>query len=248
MESSLPHKKQSGFTLIELLISLILGLLMLGAVGAVYIGSKRTYSERDTLSLVQENGRIAIQMLEYGISPAGYPAIDDFDPFVHDNDATVDGATAADSDKIGIRFSPGLIAGTLGYVRDCLGNENADVEFIESLFTVKDGNLRCSARAVPSGDRDKPVEDQVKPGSPQPIAEGVESMQIRYGVLTGAGDEEILELFTADQVNDWKQVISVKIELAIESPKETDPFAGKARTFSTTIPLRNRIPLPDQEK
>lgn len=234
----------SGFTLIELLISLILGLLILGAVGTVYVGSKRTYSERDTLSLVQENGRIAIQLLEYGISPAGYPAVDDIDPFLHN--ATKDGETIDEftkvsipADSIGIKFFPVSVGEQDGYKRDCLGSDKKRGEFIENIFSIKNGKLYC--------------EGSGNPGRIQPIAEGVESMQIQYGVVTKAltaADEDTIELFNATRLNadnTWEQVISVKIDLRLESPKDKDPFQGKARIFSTTIPLRNRIPLPEQD-
>ena len=220
----------------------MLGILIIGAVGAVYISSKRTYSERDTLSLVQENGRIAIQLLEYGISPAGYPAVDHLDPFLHN--ATKDGVVTVGevslpADSIGIKFFPKSVGDQGGYQQDCLGSKNHNGTYIENIFSIKDGKLYC--------------EGSSNPGRPQPIAEGVESMDIEYGVLTkalAAEDKDFIQMFNATQINadgTWKQVISVKIGLNIESPKETDPFEGKARTFSTTIPLRNRIPLLEQD-
>lgn len=246
--NSLYSKKASGFTLIELLISLILGLLILGAVGAVYIGSKRTYSERDTLSLVQENGRIAIQLLEYGISPAGYPAVDNFDPFIHN--ATIDNVQSQlidgqpkqfEADRIGIKFFPASVGAQDGYSRDCLGSDKKSGEFVENSFSIEGGKLYCKGSSN---------------ANRQPIAEGVQSMKIQYGVLNTTVTPEIIELFNATTLNDkdtWEQVISVKIELGIETPKETDYCKQhpetepcKARIFSTTIPLRNRIPLPEQ--
>jgi len=61
-----------GFTLIELLVSLVLGLIVIGGVGAVMTNSKKNYEIQDYRSRMQENARFALHFLSYDIRMAGY--------------------------------------------------------------------------------------------------------------------------------------------------------------------------------
>ncbi len=92
------------------------------------------------------------------------------------------------------------------------------------------------------------------------LVEGVESMQILYGVDTDTGDDipSVNVYVTADQVGDrWNDVVSVRISLLMRSFEEnvvpedtTFTFYGADGTstdgrirhvYSTTITLRNRV-------
>lgn len=92
----------------------------------------------------------------------------------------------------------------------------------------------------------------------QELVEGVESVQIVYGEDTD-GDHIVDQWVTADQVADWRNVISVQIDLLVRSlnpvlaadePQDIT-FNGASFTaqdgylrypFSVTVALRNRIP------
>ncbi len=63
---------QRGLTLIELMIAMILGLLILLAVLYIFQGSRKTYGYNEELSRVQENGRIAIDIINNDLRMAGY--------------------------------------------------------------------------------------------------------------------------------------------------------------------------------
>jgi len=64
--------KQSGLSLVELMVAVTIGLVLLTGVLQIYLGSKQTYRMQDALSRLQENGRIAVEMLQRDIRPAGY--------------------------------------------------------------------------------------------------------------------------------------------------------------------------------
>jgi len=64
--------RQSGLSLVELMVAVTIGLVLLTGVLQIYLGSKQTYRIQDALSRLQENGRIAIEMLQRDIRPAGY--------------------------------------------------------------------------------------------------------------------------------------------------------------------------------
>jgi type IV pilus assembly protein PilW len=61
----------AGFTLIELMIAMLLGLVVIGAVGSVFLAGQQTYRSNEALSDVQESSRIAFEMLTRDIRNAG---------------------------------------------------------------------------------------------------------------------------------------------------------------------------------
>lgn len=63
---------QTGFSLIELMIGMTLGLIVLGAVLYVFAGNRTSYRHQESLSLVQESGRFALELLARDIRMAGY--------------------------------------------------------------------------------------------------------------------------------------------------------------------------------
>lgn len=63
---------QYGVTFIELLVALTLGVLLLGGIIHVYLGTKTTYQVTEGLSRLQENTRFSIDMMARDIRMAGY--------------------------------------------------------------------------------------------------------------------------------------------------------------------------------
>lgn len=64
--------KQWGVTFIELMVAMVLGLLLLGGIIHVYLGTKTTYQVTEGMSRMQENTRFSIDMLARDIRMAGY--------------------------------------------------------------------------------------------------------------------------------------------------------------------------------
>lgn len=93
----------------------------------------------------------------------------------------------------------------------------------------------------------------------QPVVEGVESMQVLYGIDTSE-DRTANSYVTASEVPDWGRVVSVRISLLVRSPERSQTFstlhdfnvgytritpteAGRVRqVYSTTVGIRNRLP------
>lgn len=63
---------QTGLTLIELMIGLVIGLIVIGAVLYVFLGSRLTYKYNDAMGRIQENGRIAIDMISQDLRMTGF--------------------------------------------------------------------------------------------------------------------------------------------------------------------------------
>ena len=68
------HKEMSGFSLIEMMIAMVLGLIVLGAAIAVFQSNQRTYSANEGLNRIQENARVAYEMLSRDIRSIGSSA------------------------------------------------------------------------------------------------------------------------------------------------------------------------------
>jgi len=71
MDRRCNRPRQLGVTLVELLIALVLGLLLLGAVGQVYLLNRATFMTQELQGLMQESGRFALEFLARDARMAG---------------------------------------------------------------------------------------------------------------------------------------------------------------------------------
>lgn len=96
-------------------------------------------------------------------------------------------------------------------------------------------------------------------GAAEEVVEGVESMQVLYGVDLN-GNRQVDEYRTALQVTDWQQVVSVRVGLLFRTPEESageldsrqydvigtriNPVDDRRlrKVAVTTVALRNRLP------
>ena len=253
--------REAGVTLVELMVAMVLGLLLLGGVVSVYISGKQSNTARDGWSLLQENGRAAIRMLESGIAAAGYPRSEDSialvvsDGDVPDWSNTFLTADGTPGDRVTVAFSPRDECGPGEYFScDCLGQATILASVVNSYY-LEDGRLMCRGSS----------------GGAQPLVENVDAFQVRYGVDTD-GDGVVDGAYrpaTDLAADDWAQVIAVQIGLVVNSampvrdvPEDapaplrvldfeytapTGPINGRLarRVFTSTIPLRNRADLCD---
>lgn len=65
-------RRQLGLSLIELMIGLVIGLIIVGAVLYVFLGSRLTYQYNDAMGRIQENGRIAIDLISQDLRMTGF--------------------------------------------------------------------------------------------------------------------------------------------------------------------------------
>ena len=64
--------KSRGFGLVELMIAITIGLILLGGIGYVYLGSQQTFRTQDDFSRIQENVRYALDQVGMDVRMAGY--------------------------------------------------------------------------------------------------------------------------------------------------------------------------------
>ena len=67
---------QRGFTLIELMVALVLGLLVIGAAGGIFLQNRRVYGSTEAINRIQENQRSSFELLTRDIrEAAGNPCV-----------------------------------------------------------------------------------------------------------------------------------------------------------------------------
>jgi type IV pilus assembly protein PilW len=69
---SAPFLRQNGFSLVELMISLVLGGLVIAAVGTVYLGSRQSFRTQDAMGRMQEGARYAFETLSVDLRQVGF--------------------------------------------------------------------------------------------------------------------------------------------------------------------------------
>ena len=64
-------RMQGGFTLIELMVALLLGLLVVGAAGSLFLSNRRVYGSTEAVNRIQESQRTAFELMARDIREAG---------------------------------------------------------------------------------------------------------------------------------------------------------------------------------
>jgi type IV pilus assembly protein PilW len=60
-----------GFSLVELMIAMVLGLLVVGAAGGLFLANRKVYGSTETVNRIQENGRAAFEIMSRDLREAG---------------------------------------------------------------------------------------------------------------------------------------------------------------------------------
>ena len=248
---------QRGFTLIEITIAITIGLLMLAGILQISQANKESNRLQRNMGFVQENMRIAMELLAWDIRMAGFnnnltgplstpqPLFIDVVaptpdvPLSSDipRTRTADGG-GADNDQISL---------TYGSDTDCLG-QNTPVpatgnRVATNHYFIANQRLMCRGNI----------------GGAQPLVDNVENLQILYGENTDGDPLSANRYVRADQVDDMANVVSVRIGMrfisreAVRSTIDAGSYAlldaapfvpgdrFLRREVTTTISLRNHL-------
>lgn len=206
MSASKPFRIRAsgGFTLIELLISMVVGLVVIGAIITLYAGSSESTRFQSSIQRMEENGRFAIDILSRNLRMAGYDnplSVFEVEQPLLQGTATASGALIAlpnlktGADTLGFRFEGGT------KIRDCLGSPVAEGSYVTNLYGIsEDNSLVCGTT----------------PTNGMPLVEGIEDMQLRYG-LDLNNDGITNRYVEAGNVSDWNQVVAIKIAVLVST-------------------------------
>jgi type IV pilus assembly protein PilW len=246
---------QSGLTLVELLIAMTLGLVILLAIGSIYLGSRQTFRMQDENARLQETGRYALEVLGRSIRQAGFWDM----PISPVATATAFGGTPITGTN-GAAAAPDTV--TVQYdwtngARACDGSSaGAAGNRIQDGFSLNAaGQLQCEGQIAAA---------PIAPGAGQALVDNVEDLQILYGIDTN--NDQSVDQYVAAPAN-WNQVLTARVCVQARSANQvntapqrflncngalaipgTTPFTTAAagdlrlrRTFVATYNLRNRV-------
>lgn len=240
MRLTMSRRALRGFTLVELMVAMAIGLVVLAAMYAGYVGSSRTTGVGRALAQVTEDASAAMGILRSHVTAAAYSAPvggpagagtgftynASTDNWIRGCDADFADLTqpieslacgASGSDALAVAYEANQfnsITKTVGGVKtplDCLGNTLA----------LTGGTYYLSySRFYISGD----ALFCTGPGNAngQALVENVADMQITYGVAA-AGTHVADTYKTASQVTadgSWPRVVSVRVCLIVRSADE----------------------------
>ncbi|MGI8739795.1 MAG: PilW family protein [Gammaproteobacteria bacterium] len=269
------RRDQHGFTLVEMMIGMVLGLLLLAGVINIFLNGRQSYQMQEGFSRLQENGRFAMDVLAVNLRHAGFkPNALGVDDFAFPASATAIAPTVATfatasqvvagtdsnantadlirdgTDTLSFRFQ-GTGAGVPSPLTDCLAaTPAAGAVGINTLYVrTPENQLHCRDGA----------------GQDQPMLDGVEGMQVLYGVDTDGDPDRTANRYgtaaTLTTNGDWARVVSVRVALLLSTVEDVTnapdtttyillnnaavgPFNDRVRrhVFTTTVALRNLLP------
>lgn len=203
------NRHQGGFTIVEFLIAGFLGLLVLVAVGRLFVDSNTTFRTQRQLASVQDSGRFALWFLKEDLQRGAYqpgPQFTSRAGIAVGGVCGVEGCSAdgADNDTVAVRYE---MAGAT----DCAGSAVATGRIV-NVYSVVNRQLVCTGNGG---------------AGPQPLVDNVEAFQVLYGIklpTSARGSPEPDRYMTATEVTDAniaQQIVSVKVALLLAAPESS---------------------------
>lgn len=230
---------QTGMTLIEIMIALLIGAFLLGGVVQIFISSKQAYRMLENLSSMQERGRFAMDFISRDIRGTSYWAC-----LIRPAGDIVATDNAA-GDTITLKAYFAITTPPITTV--C----STPVVTTATYYTDPSSTI---AYSLNSGGLQRATNNQT-----EELIEGVENIQILYGVDTDATPDYAANYYVPFGTAglDMEKVISVRVSLLIRSIDDnladapvpytyngttTTPTDRRLRrVFNTTIAVRNRL-------
>jgi len=213
-------------------------------------GNSFTVQSHNTNSAVIDLGE------NHGYSAGAILALSDCDH------STVFQMTGNNPNKLGHNtgnsVSPGNCTKKMGLPDDCANNSAYEYKGDASVLRVVSHAyyINMANNNVPSFYRNEIIAGLTADENIEELAQGVENMQVRYGIDTDLTPDGIANRYVdADDVADWKKVISVRIHLLMRSINEvtSEPVEFRfldqnhtpsdrflRREFMSNISIRNR--------
>jgi len=209
-------KVQKGLTLMELMISLTLGLIIATAMIALFVNSKQSFRISENMSRLQENARFAVSFLSRDLRMTDY-------------------RECITNDRLADAISGGNDSGL----------NNSDIVTIQ--WQTNDcgaaSAVQTTVYSIQEGASGNPSLFRSIDGASQELVEGIEDLQILYGEDVD-GDNVPNYFVDADTVTDMEQAVAVQLTLTARTLEENITTDGDslARTFTSAVTLRNRVP------
>lgn len=231
------RRRQRGLSLVEMMVSIALGLLILVAILQVFTASRQTYRYQQNISRMQENARIAIEILQRTVRDTGFePPPASSAQLVcataaacllgGSNNLTSSQATAAaaisGSDTLIIRIRSD------GNATDCQGetlpyNLIAGNDYVNALGNpVHTSNEFRIGPTVPTTTNPPSLRcgqsSSTSTSWGQPLVDDIEDMQVLYGYRNSSTGNLVYVPGNLLATSDYYLITAVRIQLCVRSP------------------------------
>ncbi|MGA2397751.1 MAG: PilW family protein [Steroidobacteraceae bacterium] len=240
-----PARSARGFTFVEIMIAMALGLFLIGGLLTLVQAMRRTSTNQSGLSQLQDNERMAMQLITDVVQSTGYFTNPVLNTAAGQFPAATYGPavfTFAGQGIVGNVGAPDIItsryqtAGTnVGdNVINCTGNASALPASFVNQITVVNNYLTCTLWV--NGAQQPPVS----------LVPGITNMTVLYGVQTGNGAatnsaDTYLDAAGVNAGPYWNVVKSVQVTLTFINPMFGQPGQTNATVnFTRTIDVMNR--------
>lgn len=262
--------KQKGLSIVELMVALAVGMVLIAGIMQVFLSSRNTYAVNEAMARVQENGRFALEFIARNARHAGY-----VDPnYLGDRPYSIipsgtrcpllgsaQSYCSADgqgllSDTVSFAFQPPV--NESGKRVDCAGENVSEDKVIINSFSTFSDNTTPSSLACQSSELDGSSPKLFKNAI---LVEGIDNVQIQYGVSTSASTSDVKSVnsyLNAQDVTDWNSVLAIRVAVLANSGVELSPAPQEKtfylfdagpfefndrklrKIFTTTVHLKNR--------
>jgi len=282
MKHLCPSRPARGFTLVEMMVALALGMLIILAALRLLLDARATYADVDDAARVHETGRMALAHLGVMLRQAGHEetagnsrrkppspsfalrGLDSPPPHAmpapdqgHFGQHGHPGARGGDLLMLSVRGAP-----TASALVNCMGAAVSPDQPEWMFYAIREPNSKTSELHCHYRDSNGTWRRQA-------LVEGVETMQIAYGVDTdtdGATDRWLAASAMREQ--DWRHVRLARVALVVRgaasgvtrdppqtfellgqpqlAPPHVSPADGRRTraAFQTTVFLRNVASVP----
>jgi type IV pilus assembly protein PilW len=155
----LSKSEMSGRSLIEVMIALTLGMLILIAITSLFSANKQTYRTSDDKTRMDEEGRLALNMMAFNIRMSGYGSLTSVRSCITVTDsnspdykkcvpATFTNFTDPNGNPVdAIRGCSGGFSNSAAAVINCVGGAATTLDAISTRYVVDDKNANVSGGA-----------------------------------------------------------------------------------------------------
>jgi prepilin-type N-terminal cleavage/methylation domain-containing protein len=214
-----------GFTLVELMVAMAVGLVVLGAIYALFSVQSKHLANQEQIAELHQNARVAMDIMVREITMAGYNQRSD-NPTAAAVPRCTNALVAAGTPCVGITNAAD---DTIGFVADINGNGNTTAG--EANPSENIAYDRYHPETAPTGVNSL---GRTSNGSKQPVIEYLDLLSFSYHQENG------------DETGDLAKIRSIKITIVIRAAKEdpnyTDATHGdhyRRYTLSSFAFLRN---------
>lgn len=142
-------KGQRGLSLVELMISMVLGLVVMGAAFAVFMSNQTTFRASEGLNRIQENARVAFELMARDIRSAGGSACSNASMIEASNDEALDfrgSPVDGDGDVLTVRSGADSSYRVVSSTSTSVELDDDQIDDAGDAFSAGDLLLLCNAR------------------------------------------------------------------------------------------------------